>query len=227
MSGTAQALTRSQSFNVSWTFKSKKLGVCVTFSVSGKISYTAVQGPHSMLWKDQKLKSPTLTAKVHAYNKGRCTGSAKLRKISMGQFWTGYSCSFNPSLSASAPCGVSIGGWPSCGNRKRAGFTSNPDGPSAVFHQYNTGARVSFANHTGATKANDPAMACSSAPPPTVAPIPSRSASTAAPSPGRSACRPSDAASPALRARSPLGPQVHLSPPDAGRTPRWPAARSR
>jgi hypothetical protein len=156
MSGTAQALTRSQSFNVSWTFKSKKLGVCVTFSVSGKISYTAVQGPHSVLWKDQELKSPTLTTKVHAYNKGRCTGSAKLRKISMGQFWTGYSCSFNPSLSASAPWGVSIGGWPSCGNRKRAGFTSNPDGPSAVFHQYNTGARVSFANHTGATKANDP-----------------------------------------------------------------------
>ncbi len=156
MSGTAQALTRSQPVNVSWTFKSKKLGVCVTFSVTGKISYTAVQGPHSVLWKDQVLKSPTLTAKVHAYNKGRCTGSAKLRKISMGQFWTGYSCSFNPSLSASAPWGVGIGGWPSCGNRKRAGFTSNPDGPSVVFHQFNTGARVSFGNHTGATKANDP-----------------------------------------------------------------------
>ena len=109
MSGTAQALTRSQPVNVSWTFKSKELGVCVTFSVTGKISYTAVQGPHSILWKDQQLKSPTLTAKVHAYNKGRCTGSAKLRKISMGQFWTGYSCSFNPSLSASAPWGV--GNW--------------------------------------------------------------------------------------------------------------------
>jgi hypothetical protein len=92
---------RPGAFNVSWAFKSKKLQVCVTFSVSGKISYTAVQGPYSVLWKNQKLKSPTLTAKVHAYNKGRCTGSAKLRKISMGQFWTGYSCSFNPSLSAS------------------------------------------------------------------------------------------------------------------------------
>jgi len=74
----------------------------------------------------------------------------------MGQFWTGYSCSFNPSLSASAPWGVSVGGWPSCGYRMQAGFTSNPDGPSAVFHQYNTGAQVSFGDHAGATKANDP-----------------------------------------------------------------------
>ena len=51
---------------------------------------------------------------------------------------------------------MSVGGWPSCGNRKRAGFTGNPDGPSAVFHQYDTGAQVSFGDHAGATKANDP-----------------------------------------------------------------------
>jgi hypothetical protein len=46
---------------------------------------------------------------------------------------------------------MGIGGWPSCGNRKRAGFTSNPNGPSAVFHQFNTGARVSFGINSGST----------------------------------------------------------------------------
>jgi len=115
MSGTAQALTRSQPGQRELDLQVEgKLGVRVTFSVTGKISYTAVQGPHSILWKEPAAQVAPLTAKVHAYNKGRCTGSAKLRKISMGQFWTGYSCSFNPSLSASAPWGVGIGGWPSC-----------------------------------------------------------------------------------------------------------------
>ena len=41
-------------------------------------------------------ESPALTAKVHAYNKGRCTGSAKLRKISIGAVLDGIFVQLQP-----------------------------------------------------------------------------------------------------------------------------------
>jgi hypothetical protein len=40
--------------------------------------------------------------------------------MEMGQDWTGYSCSFNPSISVSIRWVISVGFWPSCGNRTQA-----------------------------------------------------------------------------------------------------------
>jgi hypothetical protein len=150
-SASPQAKThKSVRFKESWTFKSKPLGECVAFDVTGRIKYNAVTNGHSsVFWTDQKLTLPTIFAKVYAYKHGRCTHRrATVTKIDMGQYWTGYSCSFNPSLSVSLPWGISFGGWPSCGSRNRAEHKSSY-GKGASFTQNNTGSPTAFGNYTG------------------------------------------------------------------------------
>jgi hypothetical protein len=101
--------------------KTRIIRVCVVFTVSGKITYAAVSGPRGVVeWRNQRLTNPTLAASVHRYDRGSCTGRSTLTRLSMTQLWSGWSCSFNPSVSASLPWGLSFGGWPSCGNRNRA-----------------------------------------------------------------------------------------------------------
>jgi len=56
----------------------------------------------------------------------------------MTQLWSGWSCSFNPSISASLPWGISVGGWPSCGNRNRARHGTSY-GASSFYEQFNSG----------------------------------------------------------------------------------------
>jgi hypothetical protein len=149
--GAQAAANKSVSFNKSWTFKSKAIGACVTFRVTGKIVYRAVTNGHgSVFWSNQQLNAPKLTANVTAYNGGSCSGPEILSKISMGQLWTGYSCSFNPSLSVSVPWGLSVGGWPNCGSRKRASHSSSY-GRGGSYTQNNTGSPTKFGNFTGST----------------------------------------------------------------------------
>lgn len=66
----------------------------------------------------------------------------------MTQLWPGWSCSFNPSLSASLPWGISFGGWPSCGNRHRARHGSSY-GAASFYEQFNSGSHTAFGNYTG------------------------------------------------------------------------------
>jgi hypothetical protein len=151
--GAPAAANKSVSFDKSWSFKSKAIGACVTFRVTGKIVYSTVasgRAPGVVLWQNQQLKAPKLTANVRSYNGGSCIGPEALSKISMGQLWTGYSCSFNPSMSVSIPWGVSVGGWPSCGSRKRASHSSSY-GPGGSYTQNNTGSPTKFGNFTGST----------------------------------------------------------------------------
>ena len=107
----------------SWTFKSKNIGICVIFTATGKFTYSVSRGPGSKFgfkytWAGQRLSNPTVEANVHAYAKGSCIGPATTTAMQLGEAWTGFSCSFNPSLGFSIPWGVSVGFWPSCGNRR-------------------------------------------------------------------------------------------------------------
>lgn len=147
---------KSVSFSDSYTFKSRPLGICADFTVSGNISYTDVRisdgkGGVFYDWQNQKLNSPKLTASIHKYAGGSCTGAATVSRISLGQFWTGYSCSFNPTLSVSFPWGVSFGGWPSCGNRNRAAHTTSY-GSGGSYTQDNTGSPTRFGGFDGSPK---------------------------------------------------------------------------
>jgi hypothetical protein len=145
-SGHVQAATnKSVTFTVSWTFKSKPLDVCIVFTEQGTIHYTlGVLNSGNFSWLNQKLTDPTLSADVHWYNGGRCIGPSTVTKISMGQFWTGYSCNFNPLLSV---WGVTFGNWPSCGSRDWAEYMTSY-GSGAHFIQYNSGSPTAFGDYT-------------------------------------------------------------------------------
>jgi hypothetical protein len=137
--GAQAAPVKTVSFSKSWVFKSRPLRVCVYFTLRGRITYTtSFSGRGVVFWENQRLAGPTLEADIHTYGGGSCIGPSTLTRISMGQYWSGYECGFNPSLSVSLPWGISFGGWPSCGSRTRAAHVSSYGG-SSFYIQYNGG----------------------------------------------------------------------------------------
>jgi hypothetical protein len=134
-------ISHTINYTATWTFKDKSLQRCVSYRVAGSIKYsTQVLEPSGdIAWTHQRLSpQPTFTASVHAYDGGSCKGSAKLYKISMGQHWSGYSCSFSPAISFSAPWGVGVSFWPSCGDKSQVSYTSDY-GSSSSYTQYTNG----------------------------------------------------------------------------------------
>jgi hypothetical protein len=123
--GAANA-TVAQHYSKLWVFKSSSLGVCMDFKVSGSITYntseTFIKGNPEWHWNDVTLENPELLATVYALKSGACSTTLvnHTTRMEMSQAWSGYSCSFNPSVSFGFPFSVGIGGWPSCGNRERA-----------------------------------------------------------------------------------------------------------
>jgi hypothetical protein len=139
----------------SWTFKSRDIGICVTFTASGNVTYTVSQstaGRYQLedIWTKQSLNNPTLKAVIHGYNGGRCNSAAKATGMDMGQDWTGYACSFNPSLSFSVPWAVSLGFWPSCQKRNRAEYHHHYPGTYSSYTQYNSGDPAGFGRYISA-----------------------------------------------------------------------------
>src|SRR5271165_4220273 len=94
------------------------VNACVDYSAHGYIAYD-VAGPYANKYEfwynftNQRLFGATVDAVVRPYSS--CSGSFVVDKIDIGEGWSGYACSFNPSLSFSAPWAVGIGFWPSCG----------------------------------------------------------------------------------------------------------------
>jgi hypothetical protein len=172
-SGTAGAASRapelSKTYNMqikyhnSWKFKSRPLKRCVSIKTHGTITYTAVTHPNphdpppTITFEKIKLTDPVLTASVSYLKKnGECGSRDSLSRIIMAQHWTGYACSFNPSVSVSVPWGVSVSGWPNCGSRSQASFTSNyRRGP--FYKQSNSGSRPQFGNETISASQTAPA----------------------------------------------------------------------
>lgn len=139
-------------YNRSWTFKTRALGICVIFSVRGYFTYhvslsSAGRVPE-YVWSRQTVHNPTLEADIHAYSGGSCIGPAAATGMSMGQHWTGHSCSFNPSLSVSVPFAISFGFWPSCNNRNRANRNSHSGAHAGFYEQFNTGDPVHIGNYS-------------------------------------------------------------------------------
>ena len=143
------------SYKDSWTFKSSHIKLCVTFTASGTITYTVSQstaGRYQLedIWTSQQLNDPRLQAVIHGYNGGRCNTAAKATGMDMGQDWTGYACSFNPSLSFSLPWAVSLGFWPSCKKRNRAEYHHYYPGTYSSYTMYNSGDPAGFGRYISA-----------------------------------------------------------------------------
>jgi hypothetical protein len=148
--------SHTQKYGKSWLWKTTHLHLCVTFTVKGTFTFRTTTGRGNVQWTHQRLKDPFLRLSFANLSNGACGKPAVPRKVEMQQHWTGYSCSFNPSISLSvgAPASVSISvsGWPSCGNRKQAVYATSPpyDGKS-YYNQYNSGSPTAFGNFTGYT----------------------------------------------------------------------------
>ena len=140
-------------YKKSWTFKSAPLRRCVYITASGNITYTLSKnnggrGQTIDYWTNQKLNNPTLAISIVAMGRnGSCLRSAKVDAADLQQDWTGYGCSFNPSLGFSVPWGVGFSFWPSCGDRNQVGYESDPPGSYSSYHQYNSGSRASFGDY--------------------------------------------------------------------------------
>jgi hypothetical protein len=142
----------SAPYKKTWTFKSKDIGICVIFTATGTATYTVTFEPGrqfgTFTWSKQTLNDPALTAVIHHYAGGTCKGSATATGLEMGQSWTGWSCSYNPSLSVSFPWALSFGFWPSCGQRDQADRHHRYTGTYSSYKMYNSGDEASFGNYT-------------------------------------------------------------------------------
>lgn len=148
--GVASASTNN--YSKAWTFKSSAEGICVIFTVSGNLSYTynvtSVKSLTLYHWNNIELNDPKLTAVIHAYSGGSCSGPALATRLEMGQSWSGYSCSLNPSLSVSFPWGVSFGFWPSCGDRNQVDYATDYSTTATGYTQNNSGNQASFGSYS-------------------------------------------------------------------------------
>lgn len=141
-------------YHNSWLFKSRSLRRCITIRTHGTITYTTVNHPNprnpppTITFERIKLANPVVTATVTRLSaRGRCGSRTTVSKLSLGQHWTGYACGFNPSISVSFPWGVSLGGWPNCGDRRQAGYTTSY-GRGSFFEQSNSGSPTRFGDVT-------------------------------------------------------------------------------
>lgn len=144
---------RAVSYSVTWHFRSRAIHRCVTLRATGTVKYaeTKMPNPHDpppeIAFTSIKLTNPRLSATVYHYGKGRCGSRERLTKISIGQHWTGYSCSYNPTLSVSYPWGISVSAWPSCGDRRQAHYSTGY-GRGSYYRQSNSGSPTRFGNDT-------------------------------------------------------------------------------
>jgi hypothetical protein len=152
-SAAAPSVTQNhkQPYNEHWSWKSAPLGTCTVLRVTGYFKYSTTTGRNNVQYTNQVLYDPRLTAHVYKLKKGKCTSRPfTVSKFQIAQHWTGYACSFNPSISVSAGIeGLSVGisGWPSCGQRTQAIY-STPYGAGHYAIQDNTGSPVQFGNDT-------------------------------------------------------------------------------
>jgi len=138
-----------------WGFIAKHIRVCALFEATGKITYslwakTIPPDGTSYVWTRQQLVDPTLQATLLSYapRTHKCGGRKNLTKELMGQHWSGYECRYNPSLGFSAPWGVFVSGWPTCGDKRQAVYATSY-GRGSHYRQFNDGSRTGFGSFEG------------------------------------------------------------------------------
>jgi hypothetical protein len=146
-----------------WTFKSEPLHRCIVYIASGDFDYhlymTQLRSK-TYTWSKQRIVDPELQAVVYSYNGKKCGSSATVSRIKIAQYWSGYSCSYNPSISFSLPWGISLGFWPSCGNRNQVGYETHY-GKGSHYRQYNSGSKAGFGNYSDNVPPKDnPVVPC-------------------------------------------------------------------
>jgi hypothetical protein len=150
--GGQSGYSHCKTYNKSWTWvDNSPIQRCVVYNVQGWIGYNEADSPpgyHNLgqeQYTDITLIQPALYADVYPLyypipGVADCnfSRSASVTDLAMTQYWSGYDCSFSPTIAVSVPWGFSVGGWPDCGNKARAWWSSS-FGSGAHFDQFNTG----------------------------------------------------------------------------------------
>lgn len=151
VSGPASAATvsgtQTTTFTKTFTFRAYDIARCVKFTVSGYIYYhtqvVTISKTTTYTIVSPTVNAPHLTAAVSGLNTktGACGSVTTLSKLDMAQHWSGYSCTFNPSISLGA--GIpSVSFWPTCGTRTQGVFSSSFGTALSAYSQ--TGANVTY-----------------------------------------------------------------------------------
>jgi hypothetical protein len=145
--GGQSGYSHCKTYNKSWTWvDNSPIQRCVVYNVQGWIGYNETESIYGQeQYKNITLIQPALYADVYALyypipGVADCnfSKSASVTDLAMTQYWSGYDCSFSPTISVQYPWGFGVGGWPDCGNKARAWWSSS-FGSGAHFDQFNTG----------------------------------------------------------------------------------------
>lgn len=145
----------SEKYTLTWNWASRDIPTrCVKIVFSGNITYSlnisAIHGVSIFEWTDEKLNDPRIDIYVTREGaRSSCSRtSANLDGANLRQDWTGWGCDFNPSLGFSYPWGVTLSGWPSCGERRQLGRHTTETGVHSHYYQGNSGAPGGFGDYT-------------------------------------------------------------------------------
>ena len=128
--GSTTTSTVARTFSSSKRVWNERFNLCIWTTFSGRLSatryrYPASEGPFWVI----DLKKPKISdPRVKVTLRRSCADGAALKArhaadtFRYAGYVYGYTCSYNPSYSVSAPWGVSVGVTPDCGDEKVAGY---------------------------------------------------------------------------------------------------------
>ena len=122
-----------QGFAKKGTIRYNVPNICVTYHLDGVLNYTAQirkwydSEAGTYLYResitDVSITTVSLTIDGYRPNGSTCTTTRKKwseAHLKLGA--RGYTCYFNPSVSASFPWGIEVSAWPTCGNESLAAY---------------------------------------------------------------------------------------------------------
>lgn len=151
-----------------WQYVESK-SACLKVTASGNIKYRAkhdwgLLGGVTDAWTVDRITFSKLKVKaaMYKYDPGNhaCTDSRlKVKKLQATGRLRGYSCSYNPSISVSAPWGVGVSFWPSCDDKKAAYLSEKLSNTSSV-EVYDEDGRVKFPKQVVFNQGAKPGFRC-------------------------------------------------------------------
>lgn len=130
---------------------------CVRWRVSGVLNYRAV---YEKYWGEavpqwlyryyvDRVSITGTALEVNTFKRDGSTCTSKRKnwsKLNLGMHARGYTCRFNPSISVSAPWGVSVSAWPSCGEEELKTLRSSniPAANHHVMRRSDNADRIAF-----------------------------------------------------------------------------------
>lgn len=138
---------KSKWFNRSSTIHFADIDVCARVYVSGTVTYDKYRSTRQVRYNNIRVNNPKVRVYTYDRSGSTCTWTRKtIGKLRINHRWSGYACSFDPSIGVSFPWGISVEGWAGCGNEQQARRQTTYFSNTSYYQQSNSGAPVTFGN---------------------------------------------------------------------------------